>query len=136
MVLGRVHLESRLIPDCFHGHFCLGAGVVDPQHGDCQQPSVPPSIRISLSRIDKGFCLILDDLEKNYYESGKNSETRQQGRERRLNGRIRMLVCTKNAVIEGIKPNRVLRILRLDCVESHRPKRARMQKDRFALASL
>ena len=75
---------------------------------------------VSLSRIDRGFCLILDDLEKNYYEAGKNSETRQQGRERRLNGRIRMLVCTKNAVIEGIKPNRVLRILRLDFVESHR----------------
>ena len=59
--------------------------------------------RISLSRLDKGFCLILDDLEKNYYEAGKNSETRQQGRERRLKGRIRMLVCTKNAVIERHK---------------------------------
>ncbi len=30
--------------------------------------------RISLSRIDRGFCLILDDLEKNYYEAGKNNE--------------------------------------------------------------
>ena len=66
----------------------------------------------------------------------KTVKLANKGRERRLNGRIRMLVCTKNAVIEGIKPNRVLRILRLDCVESHRPKRARMQKDRFALASL
>ncbi len=25
--------------------------------------------RINLSQIDKGFCLILDDLEKNYRES-------------------------------------------------------------------
>ena len=66
MVLGRFHLGFCLIPDYFHGHLCLGAGAVDPQHGDCQQPSVPPSIRMSLSRIDKGFCLILDDLEKNY----------------------------------------------------------------------
>ena len=35
-----LHLESRPIPDCFHGHFCLGAGVVDLQHGGCQQPWV------------------------------------------------------------------------------------------------
>jgi hypothetical protein len=40
MVLGRFHLGFCLIPDYFHGHFCLGAGVFDPQHGDCQQPSV------------------------------------------------------------------------------------------------
>ena len=40
MVLGRFHLGFCLIPDYFHGHFCLGAGVCDPQHGDCQQPSV------------------------------------------------------------------------------------------------
>ena len=40
MVLGRFHLGFCLIPDYFHGHFCLGAGAVDPQHGDCQQPSV------------------------------------------------------------------------------------------------
>ena len=39
MVVGRSRLESRLIPHCFHGHFCLGAGVFDPQHGDSQQAS-------------------------------------------------------------------------------------------------
>ena len=36
----------------------------------------------------------------------KTVKLANKGRERRLNGRIRMLVCTKNAVIEGIKSNR------------------------------
>jgi hypothetical protein len=34
----RLHRESPPILDCFHGHFCLGAAVVDPRHGDCQKP--------------------------------------------------------------------------------------------------
>jgi len=35
-----LHREPPSILDCFHGHFCLGAGVVDPQHGGFQQPWV------------------------------------------------------------------------------------------------
>ena len=106
MVLGRFHLGFCLIPDYFHGHFCLGAGVCRPSARRLSAAIGHLRLfRISLSRLDKSFCLILDDLEKNYYEAGKNSETHQQGRERRLKGRIRMLVCTKNAVIRGIKVN-------------------------------
>jgi len=36
----RLYREPPPILDCFHGHFCLGAGVVDPQHGGFQQPWV------------------------------------------------------------------------------------------------
>jgi len=36
----RLYREAPPILDCFHGHFCLGAAVVDPRHGDYRQPSV------------------------------------------------------------------------------------------------
>jgi hypothetical protein len=35
-----LHRQSLPIVDCFHGHFCLGAWVVAPQHGGCSQPWV------------------------------------------------------------------------------------------------
>jgi hypothetical protein len=42
MALGQkrwfLHLESLLRLGCFHGRFCLGAGVVDLRHDGCQQP--------------------------------------------------------------------------------------------------
>ena len=28
-----LYLESPLVLNCFHSRFCLGVGVVDPQHG-------------------------------------------------------------------------------------------------------
>ena len=65
----------------------------------------------------------------------KNSEAPNRV-ESGLKDRIRMLVCTDNAVSKGVKVNMLSSNLRLDCVESHRPKRARAQKDRSASASL